>query len=316
MQTDLEQHIESTPLIDTHEHLHKEAKYVHNGPDVLADLFGMYIGDELLVAGAPFENVVRLLDSHDPDIEARWMGVAAAWQLCRHTGYGAAVRNMARLVYDMAEINLETIVGAAPRNREIRRPATVGEIAAVAGAEVDAVIPVIEAFRKRGRSFLLPAQGVPLNGESLLDISHESLIRNWERLKEWVAGEAQSAATYRRLAETADLHTRGQENLLRDPALQFALDWRAEYRPTGHTSPCRQPIHRRKNRVHRTPDGFFFLLHRRKPPSILGPISLYRNFLAVLGNVLWIQDVEFFPPLRIRLVSSIEVVPLYIFLSR
>ncbi len=122
MKTNIAQYIEDTPLIDTHEHLHKEDHYVNNGPDVLADLFGMYIGDELLMAGAPFDNVVRLLDSRDPDLEARWSGVESAWQLCQHTGYGEAVRSMASLVYDIDEFSLDAFEGAAQRNREIRQP--------------------------------------------------------------------------------------------------------------------------------------------------------------------------------------------------
>jgi hypothetical protein len=122
MTTDLAQHIQVTPLIDSHEHLYKEADYVHKGPDVLADLFGVYIGDDLMVAGAPLENVTRLLDSGDPDIEARWAGVQTAWQSCQHTGYGEAVRYMARLIYGMDDITLETIERAAQRNREIRQP--------------------------------------------------------------------------------------------------------------------------------------------------------------------------------------------------
>ena len=122
MNTDLAHYIAATPLVDSHEHLLKEVDYVHNGPDVLADLFGMYIGDELIMAGAPFDNVVRLLDSSNPDIKARWSGVEAAWQLCRHTGYGEAVRYMAQAVYDIDELTLDSIEGAAQRNQEIRQP--------------------------------------------------------------------------------------------------------------------------------------------------------------------------------------------------
>lgn len=120
--TDLIQHIQETQLIDTHEHLNKEKLFVNDGPDVLADLFGMYIGDELIIAGAPYENVVRLLDSNDPDIARRWSGVETAWQFCKYSGYGEAVRLMAKLVYGMEEITLETIERAAQRNLEIRQP--------------------------------------------------------------------------------------------------------------------------------------------------------------------------------------------------
>jgi tetratricopeptide (TPR) repeat protein len=65
----------------------------------------------------------------------------------------------------------------------------------------------------------------------VIDISHESLIRNWQRLKEWVNEEATSVRIYRRVAETAVLHREGSEGLMQDPALAFALDWREKSRP-------------------------------------------------------------------------------------
>ncbi len=109
-------------------------------------------------------------------------------------------------------------------NREIRRPMEVGEICELTGANETAVIEVIEKFRREGRSFLMPpptdaltGAHVHLNRESLIDISHESLIRNWERLKTWVDEESRSARIYRRLAETAVLHKEGKAGLWRDP---------------------------------------------------------------------------------------------------
>ena len=42
-----------------------------------------------------------------------------------------------------------------------------------------------------------------LDESSVIDISHESLIRKWDRLRGWVEEEARSAAMYRRLAEGA-----------------------------------------------------------------------------------------------------------------
>ena len=125
-------------------------------------------------------------------------------------------------------------------NREIRRPMEVGEICELTGAGEAAVIAVIEVFRREGRSFLMPpptdaltGEPVHLNRESLIDISHESLIRNWERLKIWVDEESQSARIYKRLAQTAMLHQAGEEALLIDPALQGALDWREKNKPNA-----------------------------------------------------------------------------------
>lgn len=123
-------------------------------------------------------------------------------------------------------------------NREIRRPMEVQEICELTGADVEAVKAVIEVFRREGRSFLMPppkdaltGEPVHLKSESLIDISHESLIRNWERLKTWVDEESQSARIYKRLAQTAMLHEAGEEALLIDPALQGALDWREKNKP-------------------------------------------------------------------------------------
>jgi len=109
----------------------------------------------------------------------------------------------------------------------------VGEICELTGAAEAAVVAVVEVFRREGRSFLMPpttdaltGARVQLNRESLIDISHESLIRNWDRLKIWVDEESRSARIYRRLAETAVLYNEGKAGLWRDPDLGVALTWR------------------------------------------------------------------------------------------
>lgn len=119
---DLAQHIQETPLIDTHEHLRKEQEYVENGPDVLADLFGNYVPADLITAGAAQEAVNALLDTKNPDIAARWNGVKDAWAHCQFTGYGEAVRLIAKDVYGMEEITLAGIEAGAEINRQRRQP--------------------------------------------------------------------------------------------------------------------------------------------------------------------------------------------------
>jgi tetratricopeptide (TPR) repeat protein len=118
-------------------------------------------------------------------------------------------------------------------NRETRRPTRLAEICAVAEATEDEVLPVINVFRSQGRSFLMPPTGSKLNSETIIDISHESLIRNWTRLQKWVNEEAQSARVYRRLADDALLRHEGKTGLLDDPRLQLTLDWRDEHGPTA-----------------------------------------------------------------------------------
>src|SRR4029077_4017333 len=84
---------------------------------------------------------------------------------------------------------------------------------------------VITVSRKPSRSFLMPPLPEALEPDTVIDISHESLMRVWERLKKWADEEARSARMYRRLAETATLHTAGGAGLWGDPDLQLALDW-------------------------------------------------------------------------------------------
>jgi tetratricopeptide (TPR) repeat protein len=131
----------------------------------------------------------------------------------------------------IAEVLFKALTERGPDNREIRRPTRLSEISKIAEAGIEQVEAVIEVFRNEDRSFLMPPADVSLTPDTIIDISHESLIRNWERLRKWVDEEAQSARTYRRLAEAAVLHREGREGLLTDPALQLALDWRNDHKP-------------------------------------------------------------------------------------
>lgn len=133
----------------------------------------------------------------------------------------------------LAEKLFKSLTERGPDNREIRRPTRVSEIAAIAGATAAEIIAVIEPFRQQGRSFLMSSGSVTLDENSLIDISHESLIRGWTRLRKWVDEEARSAAIYRRIADTALLHAEGRAGLWHDPDLALALRWREENRPNA-----------------------------------------------------------------------------------
>lgn len=133
----------------------------------------------------------------------------------------------------VAEKLFKSLTEKGSDNREIRRPTRLREICEVAEASEQQAIAVIERFRQPGRSFLMPPAEVALGADSLIDISHESLIRGWERLRKWVDQEARSAQIYRRLAETAALHKEGSAGLWHDPDLALALNWREKNRPNS-----------------------------------------------------------------------------------
>jgi hypothetical protein len=82
---------------------------------------------------------------------------------------------------------------------------------------------IVDHFRRAGRSFLMPAAHIPLNADSMIELSHESLMRIWNRLETWVEEEFESASMYKRLSEAAAMYQIGKTGLWRPPDLQLAL---------------------------------------------------------------------------------------------
>ena len=132
----------------------------------------------------------------------------------------------------ICEIMFKAITEKRGENFGIRRPTRLNEIAAIADVSENDVIAVIEKFRAPGRSLVTPAHGVTLGSKSMVDISHESLMRIWVRLKNWVDDEADAVQMYLRLAEAATQYQVGKAGLWRPPDLQLALNWQAKHRPT------------------------------------------------------------------------------------
>ncbi|MCP4662466.1 MAG: hypothetical protein GY856_44275, partial [bacterium] len=115
----------------------------------------------------------------------------------------------------------------------VRRPSRLDEICAVSGAHADEVRAVVEVFRRPGRSFLMPPAGSELAAGSVVDISHESLMRVWKRLIRWVDEETEAASFYNRLTEAAGHHDEGTAALWRNPELELGRRWRDKHRPTA-----------------------------------------------------------------------------------
>jgi tetratricopeptide (TPR) repeat protein len=116
---------------------------------------------------------------------------------------------------------------------DLRRPSRLAEVAKLAGVKWEEVAKVVEVFRRPGRSFLTPDASLPLTADTMIDISHESLIRQWDRLKRWSEEEAEWARQYRRLEDHARDWETGQASLLQSLDLENALKWQAEAEPTA-----------------------------------------------------------------------------------
>jgi hypothetical protein len=160
----------------------------------------------------------------------------------RAGGFGQALSSHANEIYNrltaeqqkLAEVLFRCLTEWGTGESDTRHPTPLVEIAEVAGlgGELwEQLVPIIDAFRAPDCSFLTPPIGVDLDPERVIDISHESLIRHWDKLKEWVQEEAQSAQMYRRIAEAAALHKEEKAGLWHDPDLQLALHWREQHQP-------------------------------------------------------------------------------------
>ena len=118
-------------------------------------------------------------------------------------------------------------------NRGIRRPTQLDLLVQITGAPREDVVPIVDAYRRPGRTFLMPFNNIDLADDVVIDISHESLMRVWKRLKDWVEQESQSVRIYKRLSETALLWQDNKAGLYRDPDLQIALSWLDTSRPNA-----------------------------------------------------------------------------------
>ena len=133
---------------------------------------------------------------------------------------------------EICEALFKTITEKGIDGTGVRKPSRLDLIAAIANVPEADLINVIEKFRKSGNSLLMPPQDVPLNSESIIDVSHESLIRIWGRSHQWVAEEDEAIDMYLRLSDAAGKYQQGLTTLWRPPDLQLALNWQQKYKPT------------------------------------------------------------------------------------
>ncbi len=133
---------------------------------------------------------------------------------------------------DIAEIMFRSLCECEPGHRYSRRPTSIEEISKLADATSEQVIGVVEVFRKPEYGFVVPALPERIYINTVVDISHESLIRQWKRLAEWVNAETKSIETYRFLEQTACRWKQGRAALWGTPDLENAEAWEFQEKPT------------------------------------------------------------------------------------
>ena len=127
----------------------------------------------------------------------------------------------------LAQRIFRCIVELGAENTGIRRPQTLKEILAVVGEDNrEEIIKVLDAYRADGANMLRPftSEKEILQNDDKIDITHESLMRVWERLKYWITEEANDANLYRRTLDQALKFQEKKAEPLTGLDLKAALD--------------------------------------------------------------------------------------------
>jgi len=123
-------------------------------------------------------------------------------------------------------------------NRSVRNLMSLQEITDIIGDkkfDCDRVGKVLNIFRLDGNTFLRPFvtkdTETVLKPETILDITHEALMRNWSRLEEWAWEEHERVIIYRDLCAQLDKwlkNNKSKEHLLSAGSLSYFEKWYKE----------------------------------------------------------------------------------------
>ncbi|MEM7742891.1 MAG: hypothetical protein AAF409_04190 [Pseudomonadota bacterium] len=126
---------------------------------------------------------------------------------------------------ELVERTFRALVDGPNPAAAIRRPRTLAELAHELGTTEDTVLRLIAPFRAEDCNFLRPGAPEPVISDTVIDISHESLIRQWSRMSAWVEAEARAARDWIRLESYQRRYAQGLEELLSGRALATLSNW-------------------------------------------------------------------------------------------
>lgn len=168
--------------------------------------------------------------SDDPELDLKHYEAAGTMKHALSNDAEEALSGMSEEDVNLTKRLFQTLTDNDPRGRRIRRPMHLLEIVEITGTSREKLLEIISHFVGHGRSFIHLSQS---DADPLVDISHESLIRQWTRLRDWVTEESRYKDLYLRLVGMASRYYKPvpEDELLRGPGLQLALDWKEKRKP-------------------------------------------------------------------------------------
>lgn len=132
-----------------------------------------------------------------------------------------------------AETVFRTLVAGADPASAVRRPCPFHEVIANLKGDEERARRILDAFRAADCNFIRPPIDVALTHSSIVDISHESLIRQWTVLEDWMKAEVRAAANWDRLASAQARYHEGEGDLLSGLELAALAAWWDAEQPTS-----------------------------------------------------------------------------------
>ena len=136
-----------------------------------------------------------------------------------YDGLGATPERRDSLQFAMQRL-FQSTAELGEHGRVTRRPLHFAQLRAETSVSAADMKEVIEAFREPGRSFLMPPLPRPIEDATVIDVSHEVLIRRWDKLggrdadKGWLKEEQTDAETWKRLYSRVQAFIRDPRRLL------------------------------------------------------------------------------------------------------
>ena len=132
----------------------------------------------------------------------------------------------------IAEVMFRRMVSVGDSGNGLRRPTLFSSVAEISDANFGLVEGVVARFAAEGASFVYFRQ-IPEKQDASIDITHESLIRQWRRLGEWQRAERRSYETYKDLNRAVEKRRDFGGGLWSGNELAHAVAWRQEEKPTA-----------------------------------------------------------------------------------
>ena len=143
-----------------------------------------------------------------------------------------ALKGMSESDLNITKEMFQALTAIDENGRKIRRPVLLSQLKELTGATEEILLNIIQKFIEDSRCFLIK-NDTGETGEMIIDISHESLIRQWKTLSDWVDEEDNYASVYLQVAEAYRLKTMNKKDYLSGTELDIALDWYQKFKPTA-----------------------------------------------------------------------------------